>query len=714
VRRLLCKIAGVDPGALEECPRTDSIWAAQLGLSLVLNFLLVFGLTLYSVGYFLPELPTRVLVALVVAAVLVMFDRALFQFDWFTIALLQEVQELNPHRATRFQDFLAIARPFWRLALRLMISLAIAYTLSVFVELAAFDSAIRERLTAENYVENTAYRAQLAVFDRGLDQQRAALTKRIGLLEDEIEAVQKGRAHAEQDDYDLLRRSAAEARTRITGLEETVAANEKRIRDLDEDIYSERYGLKDKPYRTGKPGCEPGGVCYDMVLTVKGLHEANATLRKDSEELRARIQELDDKASDALQRRNASDRGLIASRHQEIEKLQAEAGALESRKPVLVSAYEAELRRDGTYRPLLDDPMIRIRVLDELRRDPVKGPAITSMSLLIRAFIAFLELAPVLAKIFFAPPTVYSARIRAAVAIGQHRALRDIAEHLSAPAIGDVRSYRFDSMKVGAIEHQPAARAEQLGDSPPKALAISTASDSATKALPSFSLDDFNQFVVPRLTEWVAADPQHKQSAGDYYTAKLAQGQILGEPDRAIVSYSRERFGRQTRFFELGVGFGELSLALALSGFRTVGFESDAGRYAGASALAVPLAQQGIDPGNLSLVYGLYPDVFRLDGPQLDNESVFVSTNTTSSLMMEAIERVLRSLRHFDHLIIDLSRFGEVRDVPSQLALVAKLHDLGFQETEQVFASGDTDIRHFQRNARGMTGSRMGVGYEPR
>src|SRR5690349_24739702 len=104
-----------------------------------------------------------------------MFDRALFQFDWFTITLLQEVQDLHRQRATRLQSFLAMARPFWRLALRLMISLAIAYTLSMFAELAAFESAIRGRLTAENYTENAAYRDKLAVFERGLDQQQTAL-----------------------------------------------------------------------------------------------------------------------------------------------------------------------------------------------------------------------------------------------------------------------------------------------------------------------------------------------------------------------------------------------------------------------------------------------------------------------------------------------------------------------------------------------------------
>src|SRR4051812_8130711 len=100
LRAFFSRIAGVDPVALEDCPATDRIWAAQLGFSLVLNFVVVFGLTYYSVGYFLGEVHVRVFVALMVAAVLTTFDRALFQFDWFTVALLHEARDLDPDRAS--------------------------------------------------------------------------------------------------------------------------------------------------------------------------------------------------------------------------------------------------------------------------------------------------------------------------------------------------------------------------------------------------------------------------------------------------------------------------------------------------------------------------------------------------------------------------------------------------------------------------------------
>ena len=696
MQRLFCRIAGVDPVVLEDCPDTDRIWAAQLGFSLVLNFFLVFGLTFYSVGYFLPELYARALVAFVVASVLTMFDRALFQFDWFTIALLRDAREVN-RRTTILQGLLAAARPFWRLSLRLAISLAIAYTLSVFAEIAVFDSAIRERMTAENYAENELYRDKLSKFEKGLDEQRAAVRKRITDLENEIDAVQRGvSSPAEQDEYDLLRMNAAETRARIAAVEITLAGNEERIRTLNEDIYAERYGLKDKPHRTGRPGCEPNSVCYDLVLTVKEIRNTNENLRKDIEALQARAQGLDDKASDFLKRRNTIGEEVIASKRKEIATLRAEVSALDARRDGLLSTYAAELIRDGSYRPLRDDPMIRIRILDELRQDPVRGPAITSMSYLIRAFIAFLELAPVLAKLFFAPPTVYSARIGTAVAVGQNRTLRERDDQLNLAASDGFQGHSFDSSEPGGDERRVRGPTEQLGNTPSEMIPTPERG-SDPKAVEHFSLDELNQFGVTKLREWIAAAPDHARAAGDYYTVRLAQGQFLFDYDLTIAKYCQKHFDRKARFFELGFGFGELSLCLALSGFHTVGFESDAGRYAGASALTTLLARQGIDTSNLTLAYGVYPDVLRLDERDLDRESVFVSTNVTSSLVMEMIDRVMRSLRHFDHLIIDLSRFGEVRDVSSQRALIAELQRLGFREAARVYSGGGSDIRHFKR-----------------
>lgn len=708
MRKFFCRMAGVDPVALEDCPGTDRIWAAQVGFSLILNFVVVFGLTYYSVGYFIAELYVRIFVALVVAGVLMTFDRALFQFDWFTVALLHEARDFERHPASPLQRILAFGRPFVRLSLRLAISLAIAYTLSVFVELAAFDEAIRERMVAANHADNEPYRQKVAAFGKGLEERLAERQAAVRRLEDEITSLQRGFvSHAEQDEYDALRRNAADARARIVAIERTLADNEKRITELKEDIYAERYGLKDKPHRTGRPGCDPPSLCHSLVVTVKEMREANEKLLKDIDSLRAGAVEFDGKAGDLVRRRNAADSDLVASKRNELEVMRAEAIAFEARRRALVADYRAELRQDGTYRPLRDDPIIRLGILDELRRDPVRGPAFTEMSYLIRAFIAFLELAPVLAKIFFAPPTVYSARVRAAVVQGQGRALREIRDHAGPIPFGVIDIYGVnDAGNVGLIAGDTGGGTARL-DKPQAAMLAIPRERPAAEPLPRSSFGAVDQLAVSRLAEWIDADPEHKRAAGDYYVARLAQGQLFLDSDMAIVDYCRTHFRREARFFELGFGFGELSLCLALSGFRTVGFESDAGRYDATSALVATVAGQGYDTGDLSLVCGLFPDVLRLDWFDLAGESVFVSTNVTSSLMMETIDQVIGSLRLFDHLIIDLSRFGEVRDAASQRTLIERLQGLGFTEIARVYGVGDTDIRHFaHKQVAGQDGKR--------
>lgn len=708
MQALFCKFAGVDPVALEDCPATDRVWAAQLGFSLLLNFVVVFGLTYYSIGYFLGEIYARVFVAFMVAAVVTTFDRALFQFDWFTVALLHEAREFGRDHNAPWRRLAAFARPFWRLSFRLLISLAIAYTLSVFAELAVFDGAIRERMAVDSFSQNFPYRQRVADFERGLDEKATAQRAVVNRMEGEITLLQRGFvSHTDQDEYDSLRRDAGDARSRIATIEGTLAENEKRIKDLNEDIYAERYGLKDKPHRTGRPGCEAPSLCYNLVVTVREMRDANDKLLKEVDALRARATELDGKASDFAKRRAASEGEVVTARRKELETLRAELAAFEARRPFLIADYEAQLKRDGVYRPLRDDPIIRLGVMDELRHDPVRGPAFTQMSFLIKAFIAFLELAPVLAKILFAPPTVYSARIRTAVALGQRGAFREVNERANFIPLDAINVVGVSQSRNAGLIPSTNAASPGLDIRHPKTLTPQRPSP-PPEALPRSGFSALEQAAIAWLVKWVEASPNHRRAAGDYYTARLPHGPLFVASDMAIVDYSRAHFLRQARFFELGMGLGELSLCLAVSGFRVAGFESDAGRYEAATTLTAAVSRQGFDTSQLSLLYGFFPNVFQIDRTDIGGEAVLVSTNVTSNLMMEAIDSVILALRLFDHLIIDLSRFGEVRDLPSQRALIIKLQELGFRETAQVYAVGDTDIRHFahkQSSGRSFRGS---------
>ena len=45
IQRALYHIAGVDRATLATCPATDKVWAAHLGFSLCLSFIVVLGIS---------------------------------------------------------------------------------------------------------------------------------------------------------------------------------------------------------------------------------------------------------------------------------------------------------------------------------------------------------------------------------------------------------------------------------------------------------------------------------------------------------------------------------------------------------------------------------------------------------------------------------------------------------------------------------------------
>jgi hypothetical protein len=75
-----------------------------------------------------------------------------------------------------------------------------------------------------------------------------------------------------------------------------------------------------------------------------------------------------------------------------------------------------------------DDPLARMTAYQELKNDPKDGATIIWFSWMTKLLVIFLEVVPVVAKMFFSPPSVYAARIQAEVARQSARARRDSEE----------------------------------------------------------------------------------------------------------------------------------------------------------------------------------------------------------------------------------------------------------------------------------------------
>jgi hypothetical protein len=173
IQRVLYLIAGVDRETLASCPATDTLWAKHLGFSLLLSFLVVLGITFHASGYVVADVWMRLLVAAVVALNLLMFDRALYQSDWFFQGAFwpgQNGEHANPWSALR---------RFLRIAIRLLISIGLAWVIAVFLELAIFSDTISDKIKHDHvsvnqpvYSKIEQYEAKLAA---EIEQRRSNL-----------------------------------------------------------------------------------------------------------------------------------------------------------------------------------------------------------------------------------------------------------------------------------------------------------------------------------------------------------------------------------------------------------------------------------------------------------------------------------------------------------------------------------------------------------
>jgi SAM-dependent methyltransferase len=241
-----------------------------------------------------------------------------------------------------------------------------------------------------------------------------------------------------------------------------------------------------------------------------------------------------------------------------------------------------------------------------------------------------------------------------------------------------------------------------LGDSLSGDVDISLTPEKNKDNSVGMSFSAIDRYAASFLRDWLAGEEIRQRSAGSYYMQRLAHGDLFVESELAIAEYCRDRFDASVKFFELGFGFGELSLLLALSGFSATGYESDTGRYAGATALMDALAHKDLDLGKLSLIEGRFPDALKLEAMGAASTAL-VATNVTSSYVKDNMDYVHRAMRLFDHVIVDLSRLGVTRDRAARQDLIADLQKGGLADQGIVYAAGDTDIRHFQR--RGSAGT---------
>jgi hypothetical protein len=90
-----------------------------------------------------------------------------------------------------------------------------------------------------------------------------------------------------------------------------------------------------------------------------------------------------------------------------------------------IQAHTQALLSSPEFVPLRDGPIIRMMAIHKLYALPDIGDEMRHFAYIIKAFLMFLEVVPVMAKMFFSPPTVYGTMLQERT----RRHVRSIIEH---------------------------------------------------------------------------------------------------------------------------------------------------------------------------------------------------------------------------------------------------------------------------------------------
>src|SRR4051812_25601278 len=152
----------------------------QLGLSLMLSFTAVFGISLHATSYVIANPVVRAAAALVIALTVFMFDRALYQSDWFYQGSVRDEGPSEGREASRRS---ASLWRFVRISARLAISFALAWIIALFLELAIFSDTITDKIKRDNLAANATTYDKIDRYENALDEDIAARRKSLAELE---------------------------------------------------------------------------------------------------------------------------------------------------------------------------------------------------------------------------------------------------------------------------------------------------------------------------------------------------------------------------------------------------------------------------------------------------------------------------------------------------------------------------------------------------
>lgn len=232
---------------------------------------------------------------------------------------------------------------------------------------------------------------------------------------------------------------------------------------------------------------------------------------------------------------------------------------------------------------------------------------------------------------------------------------------------------------------------------------VPTAASAPTPApaTSGFQIDEFDRQFSQQARSWIGNLPARLADAGDFYNHRLVANEVISPYERAIIEKVRTSFAPEsTRLFEIGIGFGSLSAALAALGYEVVGYEGAQGRAEGARAIAAALSDRYPELARkYHIVQGFFPDAGELSSLSRDKKNVLIATNIVNSFSAGNQDRILRFALNFDEFFFDATRFGIIRAVEEAERSINSGARSPFEDLGLIWTDNVSGIRHLRPRA---------------
>ncbi|WP_322516743.1 DUF4407 domain-containing protein [Rhodopseudomonas palustris] len=478
IQRALGVIAGVDRKTLSTCPASDKLWAAHLGASLCLSFIVVLGVSYHATGYMIASVWTRLLVSGVIALTVLMFDRALCQSDWFYQGTLWNTAPIQSSAEAK-----QTAWRFVRVGIRLLMSFGLAWVIAMFLELAIFSGTINEKIEADRVAANQPIYTKIAQYEAGLNAEAARRQAGIDALQalhrDALTENPAAEPNLQTRNDDMEQQIKALV-AREADIRADIGQIDRTIQRYTADMNAEEFGQKAAPNNSGRPGAGPryefAKKQRDSFIAQRATREAEIVqLQAKRDELRAAQSKIAAEALLVRDQERVAIKAKADALQARIDAARADLKSFEAEKVTSIADFRSKALAESYYQEKKDriDPLTRIAAYQELKNDPKDGATMTLFSWMTRMFIIFLEIVPVIAKIFFSPPSVYAAKIQAQVERARQRIENNEdldddkpAEPAPAPAIAAIT---LPAMSLGAVEMKQPVQPERRRTEPRRA-----------------------------------------------------------------------------------------------------------------------------------------------------------------------------------------------------------------------------------------------------